>query len=208
MQYTTFVTMKKVCIILILSGILCSYGIHAQQSRYYQRITRIVTDAGDTATLIILRPVYCFPKRTFKSQKEKEYYWKNVRDVKKVLPYAKLVHQALIETYEYIQTLPEDQREQHLKRMEKELFEEYKPVLKTFTYNPSQAIDTSHRSGMQPIFLSPYKSFLGRIQSDILANVRCDVRSKSSQGMGTRGQRPHTRRNRRSRRKRTTLNNI
>ena len=74
MQYTTFVTMKKIYIILILSGILCSYGIYAQQSRYYQRITRIVTDAGDTATMIILRPVYIFPKRTFKSQKEKEYY--------------------------------------------------------------------------------------------------------------------------------------
>lgn len=140
MQYTTFVTMKKVYIILILSGILCSYGIYAQQSRYYQRITRIVTDAGDTATMIILRPVYIFPKRTFKSQKEKEYYWKNVRDVKKVLLYAKLVHQALIETYEYIQTLPEDQREQHLKRMEKELFEEYKPVLKTFTYNQAKLL--------------------------------------------------------------------
>lgn len=140
MQYTTFVTMKKVYIILILSGILCSYGIYAQQSRYYQRITRIVTDAGDTATMIILRPVYIFPKRIFKSQKEKEYYWKNVRDVKKVLPYAKLVHQALIETYEYIQTLPEDQREQHLKRMEKELFEEYKPVLKTFTYNQAKLL--------------------------------------------------------------------
>ena len=140
MQYTTFVTMKKVYIILILSGILCSYGIYAQQSRYYQRITRSVTDAGDTATMIILRPVYIFPKRTFKSQKEKEYYWKNVRDVKKVLPYAKLVHQALIETYEYIQTLPEDQREQHLKRMEKELFEEYKPVLKTFTYNQAKLL--------------------------------------------------------------------
>lgn len=71
MQYTTFVTMKKVCIILILSGILCSYGIHAQQSRYYQRITRIVTDAGDTATLIILRPVYCFPEKNFQKSERK-----------------------------------------------------------------------------------------------------------------------------------------
>ena len=204
MQYTTFVTMKKVYIILILSGILCSYGIYAQQSRYYQRITRIVTDAGDTATMIILRPVYIFPKRTFKSQKEKEYYWKNVRDVKKVLPYAKLVHQALIETYEYIQTLPEDQREQHLKRMEKELFEEYKPVLKTFTYNQAKLLI---RLIDRECNLSPYKSLLGRFQGNILANVRCYVRSKSSQGMGTGRQRPHTRRNRRSCRKRPTLNN-
>lgn len=134
--------MKKAVtfILLLLVVSLCLPHAQAQQSRYYQRVTRIVTDAGDTATLIIFRPVYCFPKRTFKSQKEKEYYWRNVRDVKKVLPYAKLVHQALIETYEYIQTLPEEEREKHLKRMEKELFEEYKPVLKEFTYSQAKLL--------------------------------------------------------------------
>ena len=134
--------MKKAVtvILLFLVGSLCVPQAQAQQSRYYQRVTRIVTDAGDTATLVILRPIYCFPKRTFKSQKEKEYYWRNVRDVKKVLPYAKLVHRALIETYEYIQTLPEEEREKHLKRMEKELFEEYKPVLKEFTYSQAKLL--------------------------------------------------------------------
>ncbi|MBQ8423530.1 MAG: DUF4294 domain-containing protein [Coprobacter sp.] len=134
--------MKRLCsiiftLIICLSG---SISVYAQQSRYYQRITRIVTEYGDTATLIITRPVYCFPKRVFKNKKEKEYYWKNVRDVKKVLPYAKLVHNALIETYEYIQTLPEEERNKHLKRMEKELFEEYKPVLKNFTYNQARLL--------------------------------------------------------------------
>ena len=134
--------MKKAVTVILLSlvGSLCVPQAQAQQSRYYQRVTRIVTDAGDTATLVILRPIYCFPKRTFKSQKEKEYYWRNVRDVKKVLPYAKLVHRALIETYEYIQTLPEEEREKHLKRMEKELFEEYKPVLKEFTYSQAKLL--------------------------------------------------------------------
>ncbi len=134
--------MKKAVtvILLFLAGSLCVPQAQAQQSRYYQRVTRIVTDAGDTATLVILRPIYCFPKRTFKSQKEKEYYWRSVRDVKKVLPYAKLVHRALIETYEYIQTLPEEEREKHLKRMEKELFEEYKPVLKEFTYSQAKLL--------------------------------------------------------------------
>lgn len=134
--------MKKAVTVILLSlvGSLCVPQAQAQQSRYYQRVTRIVTDAGDTATLVILRPIYCFPKRIFKSQKEKEYYWRSVRDVKKVLPYAKLVHRALIETYEYIQTLPEEEREKHLKRMEKELFEEYKPVLKEFTYSQAKLL--------------------------------------------------------------------
>ncbi|MCD7709966.1 MAG: DUF4294 domain-containing protein [Porphyromonadaceae bacterium] len=134
--------MKKTGLLYILFLLIGLYSsaIYAQSSRYYQRITHIVTEKGDTAILVITKPVYCFPKRTFKNQKEKEYYWRNVRNVKKVLPYAKLVHQALIETYEYIQTLPEDQRSKHLKRMEKELFEEYKPILKDFTYEQAKLL--------------------------------------------------------------------
>ena len=132
-------SMRKFYLLLIVSVCLSSFCM-AQQSRCIQRVTYIATDAGDTAMLIITRPVYCFPRRVFKSAKEKEYYWRSVRDVKKVLPYAKLVHNALIETYEYIQTLPEDERNKHLKRMEKELFEEYKPELKNFTYTQAKLL--------------------------------------------------------------------
>ena len=39
-----------------------------------------------------------------------------------------------METYEYIETIPDSKmREDHLKRMEGEVFEQYKPVLKKFT---------------------------------------------------------------------------
>lgn len=71
-----------------------------------------------------------FPPVKIQKQQRRKYYWRTVRDVKKTLPYAKLVYNALIETYEYIQTLPEKERKAHLKRMEKELFKEYNPVLK------------------------------------------------------------------------------
>ena len=194
MQYTTFVTMKKVYIILILSGILCSYGIYAQQSRYYQRITRIVTDAGDTATMIILRPVYIFPKRTFKSQKESTSLRQTRppstdRDLRIYTDSSRRPARTTFKT--------------HGKRTLRGI----QACTENFYLQPSQVVDTSHRPRMQPIFLSPYKSLLGRFQGNILANVRCYVRSKSSQGMGTGRQRPHTRRNRRSCRKRPTLNN-
>jgi hypothetical protein len=64
-----------------------------------------------------------------------------VRDVKKTLPYAKLVYAILIETYEYIETLPNDRmREEHLKRMEKELFKEYKPELKKLTLSQGKLL--------------------------------------------------------------------
>jgi hypothetical protein len=76
-----------------------------------------------------------------KNEKEKRRYNKLVRDVKRVLPYAKLVYETLIETYEYIETLPDEKsKQEHLKRMEKELFKEYKPELKKLTFSQGKLL--------------------------------------------------------------------
>ena len=80
---------------------------------------------GDTIAVVNLREVYIFPQRKFKNKREQAKYNKLVRDVKRTLPYAKMVYETLIETYEYIETLPtEKAKQEHLKRMEKELFAE------------------------------------------------------------------------------------
>jgi hypothetical protein len=88
-------------------------------------------DGADTVITAWLPEVYVFPQLVFRNEKERQQYTRLVRDVKKTLPYAKIVYETLIETYEYIETLPDDKsREAHLKKMEKELFREYKPELK------------------------------------------------------------------------------
>ncbi|MDR2497048.1 MAG: DUF4294 domain-containing protein [Tannerellaceae bacterium] len=92
-----------------------------------------VVENGDTIPIIHLREVVVFPKR-FSNPKEQQRYDRLVRDVKRTLPYAKMVYYTLIETYEYIETLPtKKEKEKHLKRMEKELFKQYKPELKKLT---------------------------------------------------------------------------
>ena len=64
-----------------------------------------------------------------------------MRDVKRTLPYAKLIYETLIETYEYIETLPDEKtKKAHLKRMEKELFNEYKPELKKMTLSQGKLL--------------------------------------------------------------------
>ncbi|GHT49564.1 hypothetical protein AGMMS49982_03290 [Bacteroidia bacterium] len=93
----------------------------------------VQVDDGAIKTLTF-GDVYIYPKQEFKDKKQAEKYTKLVRDVKKTLPYAKMIHATLIETYEYMQTLPNDQlREAHMQRMETELFAEYKPVMKKMT---------------------------------------------------------------------------
>ena len=91
--------------------------------------------------VIRLRSLYVFPKPRFRNKREAARYWKLVRDVKRTLPYAKLVYDTLIETYEYMETLPDDKaRQAHLKRMEKELFEEYKPELKKLSLSQGKLL--------------------------------------------------------------------
>ena len=107
-----------------------------------------------------------YPPLKFKNRKQEEFYWRTVRDVKKTLPYAKLICETLIETYEYIETLPnEKDRENHLKRMETEVFEQYKPALKKFTRSQARLLvkliqRETNQSGYDII-----KAFLGSFRA-------------------------------------------
>ncbi|MDR1119758.1 MAG: DUF4294 domain-containing protein [Dysgonamonadaceae bacterium] len=96
---------------------------------------------GDTIAIVTMQEVLVFPPRVFKNGKQEQEYNKLVRDIKKTLPYAKLIYKTLIETYEYIETLPDDKaRDEHLKRMESDLFNEYKPVLKKMTLSQGKLL--------------------------------------------------------------------
>ncbi len=90
---------------------------------------------GDTIPYITLETVYIYPKIKFKNEKERRRYNKLVRDIKKTLPLAKEIRRAVIETYEYLQTLPnEEMRREHLKDVEKGLKKQYTPKMKKLTF--------------------------------------------------------------------------
>ena len=96
---------------------------------------------GDTMAVVNLREVFIYPQVKFKNKREQAKYNKLVRDVKRTLPYAKMVYDTLIETYEYMETLPNDKaRQAHLKRMEKELFAQYKPELKKLSFSQGKLL--------------------------------------------------------------------
>lgn len=96
---------------------------------------------GERMPCFQLPAITIYSKKEFKNEKERQGYNRMVQDVRKTLPLAKLVHRALIETYEYIETLPtEEERIAHLRRMEKELFKEYKPVLKKLNYRQGKLL--------------------------------------------------------------------
>ena len=94
----------------------------------------IESSTGDTLAMIVFNPIIIYPHERFRNKSEEKMYWKTVRDIKKTLPYAKLISSTLLETYEYIDTYQtEKQKQAYLKRFEKELFNQYKPQMKKMT---------------------------------------------------------------------------
>ena len=126
----------------------------------------ITGEDGEEELMLYLAEVTVYPPLKFKNKKEEEFYWKTVRDVRKTLPYAKLICETLIETYEYIETFPtQKEREEHLKKMEGAVFEQYKPVLKKFTKSQAQMlIKLINRETNQSSY-NILKAFLGSFRA-------------------------------------------
>lgn len=125
-------------IIILLAFV--SIGMKAQDT-FKKDIPPFVLDSGDTLKVMIVGDIYVYPPPAFKNPGEEQKYQKLIRDVKKTLPYARLIYTTLIETYEYIMTLPtEKEREAHLKRMEKELYDEYLPILKKMSLSQGKLL--------------------------------------------------------------------
>lgn len=121
---------------------------------------------GEQVKMIVLNDVTVFPPLKFKNKKQEEFYWRTVRDVKKTLPYAKLISETLVETYEYIETLDNKKmREDHLKRMEGAIFEQYKPVMKTFTKGQAQVLLKLIRRETNQSSYNIVKAFLGAFRA-------------------------------------------
>ncbi len=127
---------------------------------------RFVDEYGDTVRMTLIRDIYVYPPLKFKNKKQEEFYWRTVRDVRKTLPYAKLAFQALCETYEYIQTIPDKKtREKHLKTLEKDIFDQYKPVIKGFTKGQGKVLlKLINRETDQSSF-NIVKAFLGSFRA-------------------------------------------
>ncbi len=126
----------------------------------------IFQEDGEDRLMLVLAEVTIFPPMKFKNKKEEEFYWKTVRDVKKTLPYAKLICETLIETYEYIETYPtQKEREEHLKRMEGEVFKQYKPTLKKFTKSQAQMLVKLINRETDQSSYNILKAFLGSFRA-------------------------------------------
>jgi hypothetical protein len=104
------------------------------------KVSKVLVD-GDSIQYMEMSNVYVYPPPTFKSKKQQQAYMRLVKNVKKVLPIAKQARQMLIETAEYIETLPtQKERDEHLKKVEAAIVAEYKPKMKKLTFSQGKLL--------------------------------------------------------------------
>lgn len=159
--------MKRV---LFLAFLLSFMAVHLNAQEQTTTIKGYLVPAciyeGDTIPSLSMPTLYVFKPLVFKNKKKQQAYNRLVRNVKKTLPIAKEVNRAIIETYEYLQTLPDEKaRQKHLRMVEKGVKEQYTPRLKKLTFSQGKLLiklinrETDSSSyELVKAFLGPFKA--------------------------------------------------
>lgn len=101
----------------------------------------VQVDNGDTVFLCNLKDIWVFPKSTFKSKKQEQFFWKTVRDVKKTLPYAKVVGSELRRVNMLLVDMKnEKERKKYLAIYEKQIFNKYESDLKKMSVSQGRLL--------------------------------------------------------------------
>ena len=161
--------MKKLLFFIVLF-VLIDFEAYSQSKENTTSINGymvpICVYQGDTIPSLRMPVLYVFKPLNLNSKKKRQQYTRLVRNVKRTLPIAKEVNRAIIETYEYLQTLPDDKaREKHLSQVEKSIKEQYTPVMKKLTFSQGKLLiklvnrETDSSSyELVKAFLGPFKA--------------------------------------------------
>ena len=104
------------------------------------KVGKVLID-GDSIQYMELNNLYVYPEPVFKNAAQRAAYNRLVYNVKKVLPIAKEVNKIIVETYEYLQTLPNKKaKDEHMKRVEASIKKEYTPRMKKLNYQQGKLL--------------------------------------------------------------------
>ena len=121
---------------------------------------------GDSIQYMEMSNVYVYPQMTFSSKRQEGSYMRLVKNVKKTLPLAKEVRMILIETAEYLETLPNDKaKQEHMKRVEQSIVKEYKPKMKKLTYSQGKLLIKLINRECNSTSYEAIQAFLGPIRA-------------------------------------------
>ena len=106
-------------VVLAVSGNLLAANNHLDSVLF-----RI--DGTDTMYIAFLHDVYVYPPLQFKNKRQEKFYWRTVRDVRKTLPYAKLITADMAQADAELAKLATDkERRKWWRQYERYLFNKY-----------------------------------------------------------------------------------
>ena len=125
-----------------------------------------VLEGNDSIQYMEMYNVYVYPELEFKNERQRQSYLRLVKNVKTVLPIAKEVNQILIETAEYLDRLPtKEEKDAHIKRVEKSIMQQYKPRMKKLTYSQGKLLIKLVDRECNSSAYEMIKAFFGPIRS-------------------------------------------
>ena len=104
------------------------------------KVGKVLHD-GDSIQYVELNTLYVYPQPVFADARQRQAYNRLVANIKKVLPIAKEVNAIIIETYEFLQTLPNKKaKDEHMQRVERSIRKENTPRMKKLTYSQGKLL--------------------------------------------------------------------
>ena len=135
---------------LLIALFLCSagFGLSAQTTILKTQTGEIAgyrvpieVVGSDTIFIFALQNVYIYPAIRFKNKQQEKYYWKLVRDVKKTLPYSKLITKTIQETNDtFMRMSNKRERDRYMRKFEKEIYKKNESSFKNMTFSQGKLL--------------------------------------------------------------------
>lgn len=127
---------------------------------------------GDSIPFITYPTLYKYAPMTFRNERERENFNRLVRNVKKCLPLAKMVRLTILETYEYLGTLPDEKsRKAHIDAVEAGLKREYTPVLKKMSRSQGKLLVKLVDRECNMSGLNIAQAFIGAFRANLYQSI-------------------------------------
>ena len=125
--------------ILFCIVMCCNTAVIAATPESNGTLVRAVVSHGDT--VFVLPTVYAFPPMKFKNKREEKFYWRTVREVKKVLPYSKLISTLVQEVNDTLMRIPtKKERDRYMRQWEKTTYRKYYKEFTHMTLNQGKLL--------------------------------------------------------------------
>ncbi len=132
--------MKRICLILLLAALLPSALPIAAQVVVDRNIRFGAVLDGDTVPYYHLKEIKVVESSSLLTQQEIRKNQKLIRNVKKMLPYAKIGKQRLDQLERQIANLPKKDRKEAIKKAEKDLLADFSDELKACTFSQGKVL--------------------------------------------------------------------